>query len=99
MPNYSRRQVLFALGAASFRGYAAVEDPWADLPRLLKRIQPPAFPGRDFNVTRYGAKDDGKSDGTAAFRQAIDEVSRAGGWRVVVPAGTFLTGAIHLKSN
>jgi polygalacturonase len=69
------------------------------LPQLLKRIQAPAFPNRDFNVTRYGAKDDGKADCTEAFAKAISEASRAGGGRVVVPPGTFLTGAIHLKSN
>ena len=87
------------LGAASFRCSAAAEDAWAALPRLLKRIQAPSFPARDFNVTRYGAKADGKADCTGAFRQAIEEAARAGGGRVIVPAGTFLTGAIHLKSN
>ncbi|HEY0050122.1 MAG TPA: glycoside hydrolase family 28 protein, partial [Pyrinomonadaceae bacterium] len=47
----------------------------------------------------YGAVADGKTLSTEAFRKAIDECSRKGGGRVVVPAGTFLTGAIHLKSN
>ena len=34
-----------------------------------------------------------------AIRAAIDACSAAGGGRVVVPAGRFLTGPIHLKSN
>src|ERR671927_363972 len=35
----------------------------------------------------------------AATRRAVEPCNRAGGGRVVVPAGTFTTGAIHLKSN
>jgi polygalacturonase len=65
----------------------------------VRRIQPPKFPNRDFDVTRYGAKPDGKTDCTAAFRKAIEEANRAGGGRVVVKEGVCLTGAIHLKSN
>jgi hypothetical protein len=34
-----------------------------------------------------------------AFSRAINACSLAGGGRVVVPEGNFLTGAIHLKSN
>ncbi len=97
----SRRQALGALGAACLHSSsrAAGNDPWAALPQLRKRIQPPIFPDRDINVSRYGAKDDGKTDNTPVFAKAIDELARAGGGRLVVPAGTFLTGAIHLKSN
>jgi len=77
----------------------AATDPWTALPDLLKRIAPPSFPDRDFEITRYGAKEGGKIDGTAAFQRAIEAAYAAGGGRVVVPAGVFLTGAIHLKSN
>ena len=77
----------------------AVEDPWSRLPAILARIQPPNFPNRELAVTRFGAKEGGKIDNTEAFRKAIDEAARAGGGRVTVPDGVFLTGAIHLKSN
>jgi len=77
----------------------AADDPWATLPQILKRIQPPKFPDRDFDITRYGAKADGKTDCTSAFRDAIAACNKAGGGRVVVPEGVFLTGAIHLKSD
>jgi polygalacturonase len=89
------------MGAAAFRGSRAfaADDPWARFPEVLKRIQAPTFPGREFPVTRFGAKADGKTDCTAAFRQAIEEANRAGGGRVVAPEGVFLTGAVHLKSN
>jgi polygalacturonase len=72
---------------------------WPELPDLLARITPPVFPGREFAVTDYGAVGDDRTDCTAAFRDAIAACSRAGGGRVVVPAGIFLTGAIHLQSN
>lgn len=72
---------------------------WARLPKILKRIQPPKFPNRDFNVWEFGAEGDGVMDCTRAFAAAIDACSQAGGGRVVVPAGKFLTGPIHLKSG
>jgi polygalacturonase len=77
---------------------SALADAWAKVPAILKRIEPPVFPKRDFVITKYGAAGDG-SDCTEAFRQAIVACHRAGGGRVVVPEGSFLTGAIHLRSN
>jgi len=74
-------------------------DPWVQAPSILKRIVPPTFAKRDFLITKYGAVADGKVDCTEAFRAAIAACNRAGGGRVLVPAGTFLTGAIHLTSN
>lgn len=72
---------------------------WGAVPTILARIKPPRFPARDFNVTSFGAVADGKSDSTEAIRKAIATCTAAGGGRVVVPAGIFLTGAIHLRSN
>ena len=72
---------------------------WDLVPDILARIEPPAFPARDFDVTTHGAKGDGTTDCTDAFRQAVVACSSAGGGRVVVPAGRFLTGPIHLRSN
>jgi polygalacturonase len=72
---------------------------WASVPAILARIKPPKFPARDFNITNFGAVADGKSDSTEAIRRTIAACNAAGGGRVVVPAGVFLTGAIHLQSN
>jgi polygalacturonase len=72
---------------------------WQQAEDILKRIVPPRFPNRDFDITEYGAVPDGASDCTEALKQAIAACSKAGGGRVVVPKGTFLTGAIHLKSG
>jgi polygalacturonase len=74
-------------------------EAWAQVPQILKRIKPPRFPKSDFVITKYGAVAGGTNDNTEAIRKAVEACHRAGGGRVVVPAGTFLTGAIHLKSN
>src|SRR5690349_295618 len=100
MSHCSRRHALMALGAAALaRPLGAADDPWAALPAILKRIQAPRFPARDFDITRFGARAGGQADSSEAFQRAIAEASRAGGGRVVVPEGVFLTGPIHLKSN
>jgi polygalacturonase len=77
----------------------SADDAWGQVPAILQRIKPPVFPQRDFDITRFGAVGDGKTDCTEAFRRAINACTKAGGGRVVVPAGSFLSGAIHLKSN
>jgi polygalacturonase len=76
------------------------KDAWTtEYPKILARIKPPKFKNKDYLITKYGAVADGKTLATEAFRKAIEECSKAGGGRVVVPKGEFLTGAIHLKSN
>ncbi len=78
----------------------AADDPWKTVfPSIVSRIKPPRFPKRTLYLDRFGAKPDGSTDCTAAFRNAINQCSKTGGGKVVVPAGTYLTGAIHLKSN
>lgn len=72
---------------------------WEQLPSILSQIVPPTFPAKDFYITDYGAVGDGQTDCTEAFKKAIAACHTAGGGRVVVPAGVFFTGAIHLKSN
>jgi polygalacturonase len=72
---------------------------WDAFPTLLKRISPPTFPDKDFDVTEFGAVGDGKTDCSKAIKKAIEKCNASGGGRVVVPKGIYLTGAIHLKSN
>jgi len=72
---------------------------WAQVPQILARIVPPTFPARDFDITLHGAVADGMTDCTAAFAAAIAACQEAGGGRVVVPPGVFLSGPIHLKSR
>ena len=66
---------------------------------IISRIKTPAFPEYEFNILDYGAKADGNTDCTEAINNAIKQCSEKGGGKVVVPAGIFLTGAIHLEDN
>jgi polygalacturonase len=52
-----------------------------------------------YDVTAYGAKKDSSAKATMAIKKAIEAASKAGGGTVYFPAGKYLTGAIHLKSN
>lgn len=70
---------------------------WDDYERVLARIKAPTFPAKDFPITDFGAKPD--ADASAAIKAAIAAANTAGGGRVVVPPGTWRTGAIHLLSN
>jgi polygalacturonase len=51
------------------------------------------------NVRDFGAKGDGATKDTSALQQAIDRCWVFGGGEVLVPAGTYLTGAIALRSS
>ena len=69
-----------------------------DAPFGRFRVVVPVFPERDYPITDFGAKPDGAKC-TEAIKDAIASCSRAGGGRVVFPKGTWVTGAIHLKSG
>lgn len=52
-----------------------------------------------YNILDYGAKPDGKTLCTEAIQKAIDDCNASGGGRVLIPAGSFYSGSIFLKSN
>lgn len=52
-----------------------------------------------FNVREYGALGDGETPDTAPINLAIKTCAAAGGGRVQFPAGNYLSGTVHLKSN
>lgn len=96
-----RRDLLLSSAAAllASRAGAAEADPWAEAAAIVARIRPPTFPDRDFPIDRYGADREAVADSSAAIARAIAECHAAGGGRVVVPPGDWVTGPIHLKSN
>lgn len=51
-----------------------------------------------YNILDYGAVSDGVHNNAAAIQAAIDACSRTGG-RVLIPAGSFLSGSLVLRSN
>ncbi|MEK4060619.1 MULTISPECIES: glycoside hydrolase family 28 protein [Paenibacillus] len=52
-----------------------------------------------YNIADYGALRDSPVPATGAIADAIAAASRDGGGTVVIPAGTFRTGAVLLRSN
>ncbi len=72
---------------------------WSAANAILARVAPPVIRNRTFRITDHGAIGDDITDNTSAFQKAISACSQEGGGHVIVPAGTFMTGAIHLMSN
>lgn len=82
-----------------------------DVPREIAPINPPfeiatierpTFPDTTFDIRDYGAQPMGGENpfkNTDAIHRAIEAAHRAGGGTVLIPAGEWLTGPIHLKSN
>ena len=70
-----------------------------NLPFQSFSIQLPSFQDRDFNIKDFGAIGDGHTMNSDAFKKTIEACSKAGGGKVIVPPGLWLTGPIELKSN
>ena len=70
-------------------------------------LKPPVFRNQTFDIRKYGAESILEqaivaSDSflnTKPIHDAINACHQAGGGRVLVPSGIWLTGPIHLKSN
>jgi hypothetical protein len=79
------------------REIARIEAPFA-MPQLAR----PVFAERVASIVEHGARPLGEAPGfknTAAIHRAIAALAAAGGGRVLVPAGEWLTGPVHLSSN
>jgi polygalacturonase len=109
MSTWSRRRFVLSTAAAAPailipRSFEAFQrgpspDPWARAAAILKRVVAPRFPSRDFAITDYGAVGDGQANCTDAIHKTIATCRAAGGGRVVIPDGRFLTAAIKLESG
>src|SRR4051812_30035264 len=83
---------LWAAFTAGFMPAASAAEPTATAGIPLPAV-------RSWAVTDYGAAGDGKATNTEAFRKTIEACAGAGGGRVLVPVGTYVTGPIELKSG
>ncbi len=52
-----------------------------------------------YDVRHFGARGDGKHLDSPAINKAIAKAAATGGGTVLIPAGTYLCGSIHLQSN
>lgn len=91
------RACLVAMLAWGLSAAGPAAEPPAEEGAILARIAPPRFPDQDFPITAYGAVADG--DASQAIAQAIAACAKAGGGRVVIPAGRWRTGGIRLVSR
>lgn len=55
--------------------------------------------GKKFVITEYGVKNDSMLLQTSAIQAVIDRCAKEGGGVVIVPSGTFLTGALFFKKG
>ncbi|MEO1077401.1 MAG: glycoside hydrolase family 28 protein, partial [Bacteroidota bacterium] len=80
---------------------AQEEAAWAMVPAILARVELPRIPDRDCVVTNYGASPDSTAaDDRPAILAALDACAEAGGGRVVVPPGDYLSnGPIHFRDR
>jgi polygalacturonase len=85
----------------SVTGFAQPSVPvdWKTKDAILARVVPPVFPSRTFSILDFNAVGNGTTSNTAAIAAAVSACNAGGGGTVLVPAGKFLTGPIHLKSN
>jgi hypothetical protein len=98
-----RRRLIqqLAVGAVALPASAALAEPTfgyapqASQARPLRTAPSPFI----FNVRDFGAVPNGKTKCTSAIQGAVDSCAKAGGGKVIVPPGTYLTGPIFLRSN
>jgi polygalacturonase len=59
----------------------------------------PEIPERTFSITDFGAIGDGIYDNTEVFNEVMEACKKAGGGKVIIPAGIWHTGPIQLISK
>ncbi len=80
-------------------GQPDLEAIWAQAEAIRQAVRPPEFPARIFDIRTFGAKPVSGHDNSAAIANAIQACHNAGGGRVLVEGGRYLSGPIHLRSN
>ena len=80
---------------------AAIANAWdTQYKQIEKNIRQPEFKDKSYNITDFGASTKAKAaDNQKAINKAIATCSKNGGGRVVIPEGTFITGAITMLSK
>lgn len=87
------------LAASTFAADRDYSDLYKNLPFKMEKVKIATFPNRTVSLSDYKIKGDGKTKHTKTIQTAIDELASKGGGKLIVPAGTWVTGPITLKSN
>ncbi|MCI8886543.1 MAG: glycoside hydrolase family 28 protein [Hungatella sp.] len=66
---------------------------------ILREIMLPQIPKNRYDAGEFGIAADSDRIQTKELQQAIDAVSGNGGGRLVIPRGTYRTGALRLKDK
>ncbi len=90
--------VLFAVPVLGQNEVSATTA-WGKLPSILAAIKEPVFKNKTYNILDFGGKSGGVFDNTQVFKKAIQKCTNNGGGIVLVPAGKYFTGPIHLDNN
>ncbi len=104
-----RKTILFLMLLLTVTGYAnskkkVVVERWPDgtvMDAWFKdttKVDMNAL-GRQYVITDYGVKNDSTLVQTTAIQAIIDRAAQEGGGVVVIPQGTFLTGALFFKQG
>ena len=104
-----RKTILFLMLLLTVAGYAkskkkVVVERWPDgtvMDAWFKdttKVDMTAL-GRQYVITDYGVKNDSTIVQTTAIQAIIDRAAQEGGGVIVVPQGTFLTGALFFKQG
>ena len=70
-----------------------------EAPFIMEEICPPEFPERIFRAEEFVSDGSGRKDDSMAIQRAVNCCAEAGGGTVLITAGPWISGPIHLKSN
>lgn len=70
-----------------------------EAPFPMPPMQRPVFPDRTFAITDFGAVSGGETLNLGVIQKAIEACAAAGGGRVLVPPGRWLTTPLELRSD
>jgi len=77
-----------------------LDDPWSGAERIVRNISRVDIPSRQFAIGEFGALSGDGHDARPSIQSAIEAAHVAGGGRVTIPFGLWLSdGPIHYRSN
>ncbi|WP_079241489.1 glycoside hydrolase family 28 protein [Chryseobacterium indologenes] len=83
----------------SGHAYAQNLDIYKNIEFTMPQVAETSFPANTVSIIQFGGVSGGNVKNTQAFKKAIDDLSKKGGGKLIVPRGMWLTGPIELKSN